>query len=374
MTVLIKGAIYEHEKTKKLLHYLPEKSIVFLWHEDLDGVAVDGLIEAKVKAVVNGKSSMSGHYAHAHIKKLLDAGIPVFDVVQLTREQGGIWYKGEEAVIDKNELIILNENQPRCTAASLLPYTYQLITQKLSEAQTYYSEQFDRFVQNTINYAKNESIWFQKDPEFPSILNKVRDREVFIIARNTDYERDIRAMKKTLKQKDIIIIAVDGAADGLLKNKLVPDFIIGDMDSISEKSLQCGAELLCHVHPNGHSPGMNRLDQLGIQANPIRFVGTSEDVAIAASYWSGAARLYLIGCRMGMREFLEKGRAGMGATWLCRMQAGELITDLKGIHKIIGYGPWLHGGQLKRMFHDTVLPFMIERFPLVKKKEVLHHD
>ena len=36
---------------------------------------------------------------------------------------------------------------------------------------------------------------------------------------------------------------------------LKPDIIIGDFDSVSEKGLRCGAELVHHVHPDGRAPG-----------------------------------------------------------------------------------------------------------------------
>ncbi|TWI55937.1 putative cytokinetic ring protein SteA [Halalkalibacter nanhaiisediminis] len=379
MAERIKGPIYEHKKTKRLLHYLPKESIVFLWHEDLDGVAVEGLIEAQVKAVINGKASMSGQYTHHHVNTLLQAGIAVFDVVNLSCKNSE--YHGEQALIQTNKLFILSKDRP-IYAAELLAYDQRLINEKLSFARLYYAKQFDRFVDNTLTYAKRECEWFQKCPQFPTVLKSLEGKDVFIIARNTNYEQDICAIQYILKQKSTIVIAVDGAADGLLKHKICPNFIIGDMDSISEKALHCGAILLCHEHPNGHSPGKETLMTMGIEAETIRFVGTSEDVAVAASYWSGAKHLYLIGCRMGMTEFLEKSRAGMGATWLCRMQAGERITDLKGIHKLINRNrllsnKWIslkviNSFRLKTFYQ--VLNDRFDRLSLSKKKEVLRHD
>lgn len=376
MAERIKGPIYEHKKTKRLLHYLPKESIVFLWHEDLDGVAVDGLIEAQVKAVINGKASMSGQYTHHHVNTLLQAGIAVFDVVNLSCKNSD--YHGEQALIQTNKLFILSEDRP-IYAAELLAYDQRLINEKLSFASLHYAKQFDHFVDNTLTYAKRECEWFQTCPQFPTALKRLEGKDVFIIARNTNYEQDICAIQHILKQKSTIVIAVDGAADGLLKHKICPNFIIGDMDSISEKALHCGAILLCHEHPNGHSPGKETLMTMGIEAETIRFVGTSEDVAVAASYWSGATHLYLIGCRMGMTEFLEKRRAGMGATWLCRMQAGERITDLKGIHKLINRNrllsnKWISLKVINPFRLETFYQVLIDRLSLSKKKEVLRHD
>ncbi|MFC0471017.1 putative cytokinetic ring protein SteA [Halalkalibacter kiskunsagensis] len=376
MTKLIKGPIYEHKQTKKLLQYLPKRSIVYLWHEDLDGVAVDGLIEAKVKAVINAKTSMSGRYPQDHVKHLLQAGIPVFDVMDSSKSEEG--YQGEEAIIFQNELYVEHQDEP-VYVASLLTYTEHLIEEKEKLAERNYSNQFQHFVQNTLQYAERESAWFTDIPDLPASLSKLKGTEVFVVARNTNYEKDIKAVRHALAKSKTCIVAVDGAADGLLKHKVVPDFIIGDMDSISENAIHCGAVLICHEHPNGHSPGKERLQELGLDVDTIRFIGTSEDVAITASYWAGADRLFLIGCRTGMTEFLEKGRAGMGSTWLCRIQAGDKITDLKGIHTLEGNNRLVFKWQKRKdhkkpSFVEAIQTLVNDRIVASKKKGVLRHE
>lgn len=371
MFEVIKGPIYEHKQTKKLLQYLPKKSIVYLWHEDLDGVAVNGLIQAKVKAVINAKTSMSGKYAQRHVRTLLQAGIAVFDIISIFNRDSP--YNGEQAFIYQNGLFVEKDGETECVA-ELLSYDDHVIKRKESLAITNYPNQFEDFVKNTLHYAGQECDWFKEKPVLPIPLNRLRGETVFIVARNTDYEKDIKALYHTLKRKQSIVIAVDGAADGLMKYRICPDFIVGDMDSISEKTLNCGATLICHQHPNGRSPGKDRLMKMGIEAELIRFVGTSEDVALTAAFWSDARKLFLIGCRTGMTEFLEKGRAGMGATWLARMQAGDRITDLKGIHQLYSNHA-LPAFGLSRFEKPSIISmiqtFFQGRIPSWKKKEVL---
>ncbi|MFC0561601.1 putative cytokinetic ring protein SteA [Halalkalibacter alkalisediminis] len=380
MVELIKGPIYEHKQTKKLLHYLPSRSMVFLWHEDLDGVAVDGLIAAKVKAVVNGRASMSGRYNQHHVRNLLRAGIPVFDITSLNVIEGKELYQGEEAIIFQNELYIqgFEESEPTYIA-KLVAYSDELIELKDKQAVANYSQLFQDFVHNTLSYAKKECDWFTEHVTIPSSFHTIKDKEVFIVARNTNYEKDIRALRHALLKKEVVIVAVDGAADGLLKQRICPDFIIGDMDSISAQAFECGATLLCHEHPNGSSPGRDRLEQLGYQVETIKFVGTSEDVAITASYLSGANHIFLIGCRIGMTEFLEKGRPGMGSTWLSRIQAGEKLTDLKGIHTLMGKGnvfslAWRRNNRFKTKIVKSIQNLLPDKITPWKKKEVLRHD
>ena len=375
MFELIEGPIFEHKQTKKLLHYLPKESIVFLWHEDLDGVAVDGLIQAKVKAVINGMTSMTGLYTQHHVKALLDADIAVYDVQ--TSFKRDFVFKGEEAFIYNNSLYVEQQNET-IYAAELFAYDDQAIATRLNKAQQCYASQFNRFVHNTLDYAKRECKWFMDKPDVPSSLRQVKGKDVFIIARNTLYEKDLKAVRSSLKRKDVIVIAVDGAADGLIKLNIRPDYIIGDMDSISDKAIGCGATLVCHEHPSGTSPGKQRLSKMGLDVETIRFVGTSEDIAITVSYWAGAKHLYLIGCRIGMNEFLEKSRAGMGATLLSRIQAGDIITDLKGIHKLTepsrNVANLISNKDSIFSWVVTCQQYVAVKFSSWKKKEVLRHE
>ncbi|HRE41630.1 MAG TPA: thiamine diphosphokinase [Ignavibacteria bacterium] len=49
-------------------------------------------------------------------------------------------------------------------------------------------------------------------------------------------EPDIKIINKILSKKSLTIISADGATDYLYKHSIIPDVIIGDMDSISPKT------------------------------------------------------------------------------------------------------------------------------------------
>ena len=52
-----------------------------------------------------------------------------------------------------------------------------------------------------------------------------------------------------------LMIGVDGGADALLEAGYRPHVIVGDMDSVSDTGLLCGAELVVHAYPDGRAPG-----------------------------------------------------------------------------------------------------------------------
>ena len=84
-------------------------------------------------------------------------------------------------------------------------------------------------------------------------------RHVLVVVRGYRYREDLRALRPYIREYRPVLLAVDGGADALLEAGYRPDVIIGDMDSVSDEALCSGAELVVHAYPDGHAPGMARL-------------------------------------------------------------------------------------------------------------------
>lgn len=324
----IKGYAFQDEKTKRLVERLPKKSIAVLAHQDIDMSAADMLINCGVKAIINVKTSMTGMFLHRGVETLLKANIPVYDTEKNILD---IPLEGKLLLVENN-CLFSNTDGIWTKLTNLKKYTFLEIDQLKQKANTKFSEQFKSFAGNSLYYGKKELNIFVEEVQHLPILRQFRDKEVLIVARGADYEKDLRTLKSIIKKRKFITIAVDGGADGLLKIGIKPDYIVGDMDSVSEKSLRSGAQLLVHSYRDGRTPGEERIKSLQLPFSRLTFLGTSEDVAILFADCSGAGKLYTVGTRIGMNEFLEKGRIGMGSSLLTRMKVGHALTDLKGIH------------------------------------------
>ena len=65
-------------------------------------------------------------------------------------------------------------------------------------------------------------------------------------------------------------MGVDGGADAFLEMGMTPDVIIGDMDSVSERALRCGAALVVHGYADGRAPGSELPRRAGPRARGVR--------------------------------------------------------------------------------------------------------
>jgi hypothetical protein len=107
-------------------------------------------------------------------------------------------------------------------------------------------------------------------------------------------------------------MGVDGGADALIEAGYKPDMIIGDMDSCSDAALQCGAELVVHAYRDGHAPGIERLEKLGLTAVRFPALGTSEDAAMLLADSKGAELLVAVGTHASLVEFWTRaGQDGL---------------------------------------------------------------
>jgi uncharacterized membrane-anchored protein len=106
------------------------------------------------------------------------------------------------------------------------------------------------------------------------------------------------------------------------------------MDSVSDRALSCGAEIVVHAYPDGDAPGLERVQALGLQSVQCPATGTSEDLALLLADELGAPLIVAVGMRFTLVEFLDKGRPGMASAVLTRMRVGDKIVEPKGVSRL----------------------------------------
>jgi uncharacterized membrane-anchored protein len=114
-----------------------------------------------------------------------------------------------------------------------------------------------------------------------------------------------------------------------------PDVIVGDMDSVTDKALRSGAELIVHAYRDGGAPGAERLEALGVPFHTVAAPGISEDMALLLAYEKGAELIVAVGTHFNLIEFLERDRAGMSSTFVTRLKVGEILVDAKGVSRLV---------------------------------------
>ena len=314
-------------RTKDLIKRLQPGDIAVIDHEDLDRVAAEGLVEARVGAVVNAAKSMSGRYPNVGPLLVAAAGIPLVDdvgpqVMDLVSE-------GQLVRIEDGDVVVEGAVVGKGVRQDL-----QSLEQAYEEARQTMGDELERFAENTLEYLRRERRLVVDPLPMPALRTKFKGRHALIVVRGVDYKEDLAHLRSYVREIRPVIIGVDGGADALLEFGMQPDLIIGDFDSVSNRSLDCGAELVVHAYPGGKAPGAARLDALGRQYTVLEAPGVSEDIAMLLADEKGAELLVAVGTHASMVEFLDKGRAGMASTFLVRLKVGQKLVDAKGVSRL----------------------------------------
>ncbi|MFW5976428.1 MAG: putative cytokinetic ring protein SteA [Bacillota bacterium] len=322
----ISGKVKIDQKTKDLVKRIKPGEIAIINHKDIDQIAGQSLKEKKVKAVINLNKSISGKYPNKGPLILHEAGIPIIDncdsgILSLLKENENI------SIIDG----IILKNGDKIGSGNLL--TKKEINNKLKKAEKNLTRELDKFIDNTLYYAHKEKSLIL-DVQIPDIDINFKRRQALIVVRGPNYKKDLLTVKSYIDEINPIIIAVDGGADACLEQGYNPDIIIGDMDSVSDKALLCGALVIVHAYPDGEAPGLDRIEKLGIKSISFPAPGTSEDIAMLLAFEKGAELITAVGTHSNMVDFLEKGRPGMASTLLVRMKIGNKLVDARGVNKL----------------------------------------
>ena len=326
----ISGRARVDKRTKDLTQRLQPGEIAIIDHEDIDRIAAEGLVQKQVKAVVNASRSSTGRYPNLGPLLLCTAGLRVID------EAGPEIMKladGARVVIDGERLLRVNGSGLEEVARGKV-LTIEEAEKRIDEAKQSISTELERFAENTIGYIKDERDVLLEAARLPEVKTDFHGRHVLIVVRGYDYKDDLAALGAYVREVRPLLIGVDGGADALMDAGLKPDLIIGDMDSVTTETLLTGAELVVHAYQDGHAPGLERLEALGLPAITFEASGTSEDIAMLLAFERGAELIVAVGTHANLVEFLDKGRKGMASTFLVRLRVGPILVDAKGVSRL----------------------------------------
>lgn len=345
--MVVKGRARVDRRTKNLVKRLEPGEIAVISHAGIDKLAAQGLIESRCRLVLNAEKSLSPDYPNEGPLMLFEAGIPIVDnlgpaVMEIPEGtevevvDGAVYVNG--ACIARGEVL-----------------TREKILAGMAEAKARLGEVLVRFVDNTLAHARKEVDLIAKEVPLPPLKTKIEGRHALVVVRGYNYKEDLQAIRPYINEVRPVLIGVDGGADALREFGYRPDIVIGDMDSVSDAALREARDVVVHAYPNGEAPGLKKVTELGLSAVTLPLPGTSEDVAMLLAYEKGAKLIVAVGTHSNVLDFLEKGRRGMGSTFLVRLKVGSILVDAKGVSQL--YRSQVKLRYLAQVVAAALLPF-----------------
>jgi uncharacterized membrane-anchored protein len=322
------------KRTKHLVKRLRPGDVAIIDHRDLDRVSGEDLVACGIAGVVNCSPSSTGSYPNMGPLLVVQAGIALVDVPgdglferlqdgdPIVLRGGEVWRRGERVAVGES------------LEAERVQADTEVRRAEIGEA-------LEAFARNTVQYMLEERDLLAGRIELPRFDTDFRDRPALIVVRGVDHKRDIKALRPYIRDVRPVLVGVDGGADALCEEGFKPDMIVGDMDSATEPTLRCGAELVVHAYADGRAPGRDHLESLGLSYKVVPAPGTSQDIAMLIAAEKGAELLVSVGSHFNLVEFLDKNRRGMASTFLTRLRVGEILVDAKGVSRLYRPRPGL---------------------------------
>jgi uncharacterized membrane-anchored protein len=316
-------------RTKRLTRRLKPGDIAIIDHRDIDRVSAEELVDSGARVVVNCSPSQTGRFPNPGPLLLVREGVELIDV-----PDSGLFESVREGdLISVRGASVFRNGD--CVASGRALRADELV-RALADQRGRVTQALEEFAENTMRYLREEGSILSGGVEFPGLKTTFRDRHALVVARGPGHKRDLRIVRSYIRDFKPVLVAVDGGADALLETGFKPDVIVGDMDSVSDDALRCGAELVVQAYRgNGNAPGAKRLERMSLEFHSVAAPGISEDLALLLAFEKGAELIVAVGTHLNLIEFLERDRAGMSSTFVTRLKVGEILVDAKGVSRLV---------------------------------------
>ena len=348
----------------RLLRRVCPGDIVVLDVLDLDRITADALVDAEIAAVVNASTSVSGRYPNLGPEVLVANGVTLIDetgpeVFKKIRDgakvrlfNGGV-YSGDRRLIRGTER------------------TDQEIADLMQEAKTGLVAHLEAFAGNAIEFIRSESPLLIDGIGIPDIDVELRRRHVVVVADEDHAADDLKRLKPFIKEYQPVLIGVGTGAEVLRKAGYRPQLIVGDPSELSTEVLKSGAQVVLPADADGHAPGLERIQDLGVGAMTFPAAGSATDLALLLADHHGAALLVTAGHSANIETFFDRARQHSNpSTFLTRLRVGEKVVDAKAVATL--YHNRISGGAIALLILTMLITVIVALWVSRTDTMVLH--
>jgi len=318
----------------KVAARLEPGDIAVIDRPDLDRATARALVSARPAAVLNASPSTTGRYPNRGPGVLLAAGVPLVDDL------------GPDVMsLREGEMVSVSATGTVSRAGRVVATGRARSSEddehEVEEARRGVSAQVAAFAASTGDYLEREADLLLEDVGVPDLRAHLEGRPVLVVLPDAATSEELRRLRRWIRDTDPVILTVDGGTQEAMAARLRPDVIVGDMDQVPEQALRSGADLVVRSGHDGVAPGRARLDKLGMTYEILTLTGGSEDAAVILADAAGASAVVTVGAHTSLTDFLDRGRAGMAATFFTRLRAGDRLVSSQTVRAT--YRPRISG-------------------------------
>lgn len=293
---------------------------------DISRPAAQQLIDLRPAAVINISQFTTGAVPNFGPQMLLDAEIPIFE--ELGAEAHS-WLRGsKKGRVTEEGGLFYGEDE----VGAAVPVNADEADRRFSEAQQGLVDHMEAFFGNTTEFINSEAPLLIDGLGVPDTGSLVSGRKVVILSPGVRHREQLKDLHNFIREYEPALIGVDAAADTLVEAGYTPDLIVGNPSGIGSDALRSGARVVLPAEPDGHAPGLERIQDLGIGAMTFPAATQSAtDLALLLSEYHGAQLVVNAGAPLGLDQIFADRPEATPAALLARAKVGTKLVDADAV-------------------------------------------
>lgn len=329
----VRGAVRTGRPTRALLARLEPGDVAVIDHLDLDQGTARALVDARVVAVVNAQSMISGRYANLGPEILAAAGVLLIEGVggsafarlaeteEVTIRDGGL-YDGNQLIAEGRALDLAD------------------VRLAMTQARAGLAAQLDTFTHNSTELLRREEDVLLNGSGIPMLHTPLDERAAVVVAQARS--ADLGRIKRFVREQRPVVVAVDAAAQKLRKAGVKADVVVlSGTESLPEAKVLRSARDVVVVQRADAAPGVTEgLARMGIAPHVISTTVSTEDAALLVTNAGRPSLVVGVGLTATLEDFLDRRRSGLAGSYLTRLVLGPRLVDAAAL-------PLLYTGRVR---------------------------
>ncbi|MFV8380067.1 putative cytokinetic ring protein SteA [Corynebacterium hindlerae] len=306
----------------KGLKKLSQGDIALINAPDLGRALAQQLVDAKPAAIINMAQFTTGAMPNFGPQILLDASITLVEGVGESIREGV--KDGKKVRLTDDGHVYVGERQ----VASGTVVTQESAEAAFTEAQQSLVDHMEAYFGNTIQFLHSEAPLLIDGLGIPDTGITFADRKTLVLSPGQGHREQLKRLRNFIREYEPVLIGVEGAADTLVESGYTPDLIVGDPANIGNDALRSGARVVLPAGPDGHAPGLERIQDLGIGAMTFPAASDSAtDLALLLADYHGASTIVAAGSKLDLSEIFSGASYATPSALLTRTKLGGKLID-----------------------------------------------
>lgn len=303
--------------------------LIVINESDISRHTAQQLIDLEPGAVINAAAFTTGDIPNLGPTMLAEAGITLVEStgteVFTSAKDGkkGRLYDGK-----------LFHGDRRVAAGTVR--TPEDIAFAFDAAQQSLLDHIESFIGNTTEFVRSEVPLLIDGLGIPDIDVPVSGRKAVVVGHGPRSEQALAQLKSFIKEFDPLLVGVEQGAELLRRAGYVPDIILGNPEFIDADTLRSGAQVVLPAAPDGHTPGLERIQDLGVGAMTFPTACDSAmDMALLLLHHHGASLIVNAGPVVDLDTmFDQKQRVSAPSAVMTRLRAGKRYIDADAVAEL----------------------------------------